>query len=140
MHQNGNHSFVAYLSDNEFGNLCRKLGIPPLPLDALSFYGLDLLDLGRDVLVAQAVPKMVQSFVRAQMKGESLDADSFLNYYAWSVGLHQTHRSPASGSRTCRATSIVPEEVASRHPKKALQLRTVFGARRMVLNHLGHPP
>lgn len=68
MHQNGNHSFVAYLSDNEFGNLCRKLGIPPLPLDALSFYGLDLLDLGRDVLVAQAVPKMVQSFVRAQMK------------------------------------------------------------------------
>ena len=78
MHQNGNHSFVAYLSDNEFGNLCRKLGILPLPLDALSFYGLDLLDLGRDVLVAQAVPKMVQSFVRAQMKGESLDAELIL--------------------------------------------------------------
>jgi hypothetical protein len=88
VHPDTNHSFVVYLPDDKFENLCRKVGIPPLPVHALSFYGLDLFDLGRDVLVAQAIPKIVQSFVRAQMKGDPLDARSFLNQNAWRVGLH----------------------------------------------------
>jgi hypothetical protein len=87
VHPEVKRSFVVYLHDNEFENLCRKVGIPPLPVLALSSYGLDLSDLSRDVLVAQAIPKMIQSFVRAQMKGESPDAASFLNYQTWRVGL-----------------------------------------------------
>jgi hypothetical protein len=88
VHADTNHSFVVYLPDDKFESLCRKVGIPPLPVHALLLSSLDLFDLGRDVLVAQAIPKIVQSFVRTRMKGESLDAGSFLNQNAWRVGPH----------------------------------------------------
>jgi hypothetical protein len=93
MHPDGKHYIVVYLSGDDFAGLCRKVGVPTAALSGpgldlvLYFTGRDLSDLSRQVLVEQAIPKMVQLFVSAQMSGQVLDAGSFLDYNSWTVGL-----------------------------------------------------